>query len=289
MDDSLRSLLNNLSRDALLRIARAHDLPVSGERKAELVSLLLRQMSEPPCVRALIAHLPPTPQAVFRRVQAAGGRAFSRHLLSELERDGLVRAGAYANGRRTAADHQAANGLPTFAEALTPLLERGLLLSATSRWLPTTTENLTRYNTELLIAREVLDAAQESTQPLSSVEAQSLTIRESSAQDFQRDVYLYWNYLRAQNVTLTAAGHVPKRHLVKLNDALSVKADIRDARDETQAARLHFMRLLMEASGLVRRVERRLEAEQAESQGSFRRPSKDHSTGPGRRGGGSGG
>ena len=52
----------------------------------------------------------------------------------------------------------------------------------------------------------------------------------------------------------------PKRHLVRVNDALNVKADLQVARDETQAARIHFVRLMMEASGLIRCNQRRVEA-----------------------------
>lgn len=259
MDNSLRSLLNNLPRESLLRIARAQAIPVSSERKAELVALLRRQMSEPRCVRALLAQLPASSQVVFRHVQAAGGRVFSRTLISELERDGLVQAELYANGRRSNA-HQVADGLPTFGEAVAPLLDRALLLSATNRYLPPTSENLARYNTELLMAREVLDATREAAQPLAHITSVLLSIHEASAQDFQRDVYLYWNYVREQSVTLTAAGLVPKRHLVKLNDALIHKEDTHAARDETQVPRLHFVRLQMEATGLIRRVKRQLEA-----------------------------
>ncbi|TMC48509.1 MAG: hypothetical protein E6J26_10680 [Chloroflexi bacterium] len=181
-------------------------------------------------------------------------------MLTDLERDGLAHAGAVSRSARYSTRNHTPSALATFEEALEPLFERGLLLSVTSRWLTPTGDNLMRYNVELMIAHEVLAAAREAERPLAQVSKAQLEISEASAQDFQRDVYLYWNYLREQDVKLTAAGLIPKRHLVRLNDALNVKLDLRGVRDETQAARIHFIRVMMEATGLIRRNQRRVEA-----------------------------
>src|SRR5438309_10051039 len=259
-DNSLQSLLTNLTKDRLLQMARAHDLPVSNERKPELVSLLAQRLRDPLAVHQLIAHLPAPAQMAFTHVRDAGGRVMSRSLLTDLERDGLAHAGAVTRSARYTTRNHTPSALATFEEALEPLFERGLLLSVTSRWLTPTGDNLVRYNVELMIAHEVLAAAREAERPLAQVSKARLEISEASAQDFQRDVYLYWNYLREQDVKLTAAGLIPKRHLVRLNDALNVRLDLRGVRDETQAARIHFIRVMMEATGLIRRNQRRVEA-----------------------------
>ncbi|MCA1554647.1 MAG: helicase-associated domain-containing protein, partial [Chloroflexi bacterium] len=141
----------------------------------------------------------------------------------------------------------------TPSDALKPLLASGMLFSAQSR---SADQSLAQANVELLIASEVLRALQSSREPLSKVSEENLTdVREGSAQSFQRDVYLFWNYVREESVALTATGFVPKRHLAKINDVLLDKADVQAARDESETARLHFTRLMMEDAGLLKCVE----------------------------------
>ncbi|TMC48510.1 MAG: hypothetical protein E6J26_10685 [Chloroflexi bacterium] len=68
----MQSLLTNLTKDRLLQMARAHDLPVSNERKPELVSLLAQRLRDPLAVHQLIAHLPAPAQMAFTHVRDAG-------------------------------------------------------------------------------------------------------------------------------------------------------------------------------------------------------------------------
>jgi hypothetical protein len=147
-----------------------------------------------------------------------------------------------------------------FRGALWPLLRCGLLLPSAGRSAALTPEDLTRRNIELLIPHEVLDASRASRQPLGCIDASRLgRIIEGSAHDFQRDVYLYWNYLRGQSVALTAAGLVPKRHVLRLNEAMTGRAEPGAVRDESHTGRLQFIRLMLEESGLVKVSARRLE------------------------------
>ena len=52
------------------------------------------------------------------------------------------------------------------------------------------------------------------------------TAQEGSARTFQRDLYLYWSFVRARPVTLTAKGEVQKRTLVEINNALLIHDEI---------------------------------------------------------------
>src|SRR5438552_3145843 len=127
-ENSLKSLLNHLTKERLVHMARVHELPVSGERKPELVSLLAQRLGDPLAVHHLIAQLPAPAQSVFTRIRGAGGRVMSRSLVGELERDGLVHIGAGGKPARPTGRHHAPNGVATSEEALRPLLASGLLL-----------------------------------------------------------------------------------------------------------------------------------------------------------------
>jgi hypothetical protein len=70
-------------------------------------------------------------------------------------------------------------------------------------------------------------------------------IMESSARSFQRDLFLYWSYIRQNNIELTNKGLIPKRHLVPLNNTLLVREEIRTGDGENDFHRLFIIRSLL--------------------------------------------
>ncbi|MBI5879561.1 MAG: helicase-associated domain-containing protein [Chloroflexi bacterium] len=239
-------LLAGSHRDVLRAIAKAHSIGAPLPRKPKLVKLLAARLADPQIVRAALDGMPPITRQILEWVREQGGCAQSAEIMRALAAEGApADAGLH---------HE-------IVDALWPLLQFGLLISRLGDWLPPTLDTLAILNTELLIPAEVLEAIRPARRPLRAPAAGQIErIEEGAAQTFQRDVYLYWNYLRGRPVELTAAGLVPKRHLTRLNEVLIGKVDLKRARDEVQAHRLHFIRLMMEETGLARRSGRRLEA-----------------------------
>ncbi len=252
---SLKNLLNGLNRDFLQKIASAHGLETP-PKKSALVEQLHRHLGVPRVVAHSLAALSPATRTVFERLRQHHGRSKLGHLRSELERDGLVcpRANGGELLKAKTADARA-----TFDDALWPLLECGLVFVPAKAWTPVQPQTLT-YDLELVIPPEVLAASMDRSGPLHTLHADAIEQSEdSSAANFQRDVYLYWNYLRDETVTLTAMGCVPKRHLVKLNELMIVRDDVQRARSESDMGRLHFIRLMIEETGLAKLNGKRLE------------------------------
>jgi hypothetical protein len=246
-DPSLEQILSETPRASLRMLARAHQL---GEPRAkfDLVQQLAQRLCDPALVQRTLEGLPPLAREIYTHVRETGGQAYVLSMQREFMRE---RSARVPHDRLPAS---------IFRAALWPLIQYGLLLPTAIRGAALTPEDLAHRNVELLIPREVLDAGRADQRPLRASEASTFErVAEGSAHDFQRDVYLFWNYLRGQVVALTAAGLVPKRHVLKLNEAMTGRAEPATVRDESHLGRLHFIRLMLEESGLVKVTGRRLE------------------------------
>jgi len=78
-------------------------------------------------------------------------------------------------------------------------------------------------------------------------------IQESSARTFQRDLYLYWSYVRAHPLKLTTQGRLRKKDLEAINATLLVREQIEKGTNELDYPRLVFLRHLATALGLLKR------------------------------------
>ena len=244
---SLEEILSQTPRASLRMLARAHQL---GESRAryDLIRQLSDRLCDPALVQETLDGLPPLAREIYTHVRETGGQAYALSLQREFMRERSV---------RVPRDRVPATA---FRAALWPLIEHGLLLPAGLHTAALAQEDLAHRNIELLIPREVLEASRAQHGPLRAFDPAALdSVAEASAHNFQRDVYLYWNYLRGQSVALTAAGLVPKRHVLKLNEAMTGRADPASVRDESHLGRMHFIRLMLEESGLVKVTGRRLE------------------------------
>jgi hypothetical protein len=248
MDNSLAYFLNNLNKNALQRIARAHKLP-NHTRKAQLIETLFARLCNPQIITELVQAMTPLTQKIFERLQTKGGRATTLGLLMELERGGVLKPQprSWQPPQPEMRDpHQ-----PFFADLLWPLLQHGLVFLRA--FVIDTPDALTRHDMPLVIPSEIMKALSGLGRPLQTMDADGFErTTEGLASNFQRDVYLYWNYVREHEVLLTVTGLVPKRHLLKLNDMLIAKSDLKMARDEADLSRLNFIRIVMEEAGLLK-------------------------------------
>jgi hypothetical protein len=76
-------------------------------------------------------------------------------------------------------------------------------------------------------------------------------VEESSARSFQRDLYLYWSFVRQNAIELTAKGLIPKRQLVAMNNTLLVRENIQTGQVEEDFHRLFMIRSVLLTLGLL--------------------------------------
>src|SRR5205085_10620243 len=72
-----------------------------------------------------------------------------------------------------------------------------------------------------------------------------------SARTFQRDLYLYWSFVRETPFRLTLKGQPPKPVLKTLAGKLLDRVETDRSPDETGQPRLRFVRLLLQQLGLL--------------------------------------
>src|SRR5258706_505430 len=72
-----------------------------------------------------------------------------------------------------------------------------------------------------------------------------------SARPFQRDLYLYWSFVRETPFRLTLKGQPPKPVLKTLAGKLLDRVEADRSPDETSQPRLRFVRLLLQELGLL--------------------------------------
>jgi len=100
--------------------------------------------------------------------------------------------------------------------------------------------------------RQLLPSLSTWSKPMSS--EQIPVVWETAADEFQRDLFLFWSYVYRHEVALTSRGWLPKRHWSRINREFRVKENASSARSEGETNRLYFLHRLMEEMGLLRRA-----------------------------------
>ena len=259
---TLPEALNNYKIHVLARMARATEIDVPDRRKETLVNALAHQLGTPEVAARAWARLNSREIAVLQRLQAVDGEVRSAGLKQELVRAGLVTDSPNTPGFGR-------YGPPptnTFEAIMSKLMECGLVLTRE----PVTFSTRTSSSLIALEPGAVLWIPAETRRhlpPPPEAKPRALqiqTTREGSARVFQRDLYLYWSYLREKPLTPTQALWVRKSDLRTINDALLVKTTLGVGQGEKDARRLFFLRrLLQELEMLSHRRNQVLANEQA--------------------------
>ncbi len=261
MADDLLPLLEAYNSAALNQMASFHGLAKKGARsKAETVRLLAGVLAQAQHVKATWADLAPAERAVMEALQRGGGRLSVRALRETLKLQGVLetpRQSArpplpYAS--LVAADPLVKN--PRRPEDIVArLCLRGLIFDADSESFRTQSQggaqlplrDFGRPVTTVFIpasSRRQLPAPP----PLEVVKPAPLAmaaVSEGSARAFQRDLYLYWSFVRRQPLSLTAKGEPRKAQLKEVNATLLVRAELGKGEGELDHPRLRFVRQLL--------------------------------------------
>ncbi len=254
----IKETLRGYSLKVLRAMVQINGISLDSRRKEPHVEALAKALYGTQAVERALPRLSSRERRALDVLNMYGGSTTSQRLKQALEREGLLqkhpRAKASYRYRPVEGDpyRQDSSYYEDIVARLTCL---GLIVSQGNSD-PYTTVIGFAPGIQLLIPPQVMPHLPEvtfeedTTVPHIDIEAQA------SARTFQRDLYLYWSYVRDNETQLTRQGYVFKRVLKKLNETLLVPGDMGKGMSEKENPRLHFIRLLLQELGLlkVRRV-----------------------------------
>jgi hypothetical protein len=258
MQDDLTQLLDEYSSNALNSIERYHNLIAQGTKtKPLIIEALVKVLSERQYVLRLLNDLDPVERAVVDAILRRGGSASVRNVHEELIRIGFLdhngKVKQNGKGSRSSLSKESRN----LNNILIRLTVVGLVYTNDTLNKPRSysqgKQNLQHIPTNLIIPmviRQCLPPPAELPEPRMAA-VKILNIRESSARTFQRDLYLYWSFVRDHAPSITLKGELEKRKLREVNTILLDRCELAKADTENDHPRLRFLRAISNQMGLI--------------------------------------
>ncbi|HLF26212.1 MAG TPA: helicase-associated domain-containing protein [Anaerolineae bacterium] len=265
MSDDLKSLLDRYSSGAVTAIASHHSvLPKGPKVKAEIIDTLARVLPHRHTVEKSLNDLSKTERVVVDVILQRGGQASVHALRQELLRQKLIDQSyeiTFDRYSRTRPDPRRTNSR-RLEDIVARLTLRGLVFSAEDpfdprRDVPGYTPAKCDFDQALKTAFIPEPIRRHLPQPPPLPEApppkpiEVAAVEEGSARTFQRDLYLYWSYVRDHKVTVTAKGDLHKKALGEVDAVLLTRAPVAKGDAELNHPRLRFLRGLLTALGLL--------------------------------------
>ncbi len=243
--------------------------PPGGKKpsKADVVARLKADLFTEARIKAALAKLTPAERAVLNRLQLRGGQAPKRSLLRELVRAGVATLAPDATSQDVSVDSSVPYasdgyvGLPTrprstvFYDLIARLTLHGLVFSRVEQ----TYYASYNYKLQFHPAEEIFipDVVKRHLPPPDPVVMDQATVQPARVQAqpplaFVRDLYLYWDFVRRNDVPLLQNGLVGKRSLKAVNQTLITPDKAFDtASNEGGMPRVFVRRKLLIALGLL--------------------------------------
>ena len=251
---NIKKTLRDYNFKVLRAMAEINGIPVDSRRKASYVKALAKALYNKEAVERALPQLSSRECRALDLLITYSGSATSQRLRQALEREELIRQHPRAKARH---GYRPVEGNPHrqdslyFEDIVARLTCLGLIVSQ---------GNSDSYSTvigfapgiRLVIPPQIMPHLPEvtyeedTTVPAIDIEA------EASARTLQRDLYLYWSHIRDHEAHLTQQGYVYKRALKKLNETLLVAGDMGKGMGEKENPRLHFIRLLLQETSLLK-------------------------------------
>ena len=261
MPDDLKALLEAYNSNSLTLMASFHGLAKKGPNsKADSVAGLERVLVDPQRIAQNWRELAAAERFVMEELLRLGAQANSRQLQRAAEKAGLVDP-ALRSQYPVDADPRQENSR-RLENILARLNLRGLLFQAEDQLLPghyspnatPPKRDLRRLVGKVCVPPAVLrhlPAPPPAPSVVSQAPAPVSATRAGSARTFQRDLYLYWSFVRETPFRLTLKGQPPKPALKTLAAQLLERVELAKNEDELDHPRLRFLRLLLEELGLL--------------------------------------
>jgi hypothetical protein len=254
---NIKKVLQSYNLKVLKAMARVSDVAVSSPRKAAHVRALAEALYDKEAVERALPQLSPRERRALDVIALGGGSTTSQRLKQALKREELIEEHPKSRDRYGYSYHNRIEGdpfrsnSPHFEDIVMRLTCLGLIVSEGKS---DPYANLIGFvpGLRLIIPPQVMphlpEVAFEEDTTMPTIDIQV----EASARTFQRDLYLYWSYVRDHSLDLTQPGYVYKRDLKKVNETLLLQGDMGTGMGEKENPRLHFMRLLLQQMDLLK-------------------------------------
>ncbi len=274
MDNSLALLLDAYNVQTLFSLALATGiLPPKSKKppKANLLVLLQEQLFEAKRVEAAWAKLNKREKDVLNRLLLHNGPVRTSAFRRELVRTGLVtlppesktpqtnmygyyqRAGPNYTSDDYLGDPERTNST-IFQDVIARLTQQGLLFSRVVGDKVDVVSKLTFHPADELVIPDQLRRCLPKPTPVFLDQAawQPARVEQGAPQQLLRELYLYWDFVRRNEVALLQNGYVGKRLWRGLGQALlSPEPRLENANNEAETGRLYWLRLLLQGLNLL--------------------------------------
>jgi hypothetical protein len=264
MSFDLTSLIDSYNAATVREMAEAADVATKQNNgnipKYELVKKMAREYFTEARVKTSYAKLSQDEKAIINRLLLRDGTASARSFERELIRAGLATKAPEVKETQSSyyysySSRQGYEGNPLrkdstiFEDVMARLTYHGLVFSAGAPQTTGGTPAKLRYSPgqTLLVPKEIRAfLPQPQPVPVSASDWQPARTQPGDPMLFLRDLYLYWDFARRNEVLLLQSGLVGKRSLNPLNEVLIVSdTTLRDASREDQTDRLYLLRRLL--------------------------------------------
>jgi hypothetical protein len=245
-----RELLNAHTKNILNDLGKTWNIERRPQNRTDLVDAIIKQMGNAELVQAQVAKLSDVQRRLLEHIQNSNGVMSTAALRRLALYEQLVVPFPVVRYFLPSSSQGYPEG--SFEKEILAVMQTGLVLS------PGTPRAGSQYldlvpRSELRIPEPVL-----ATLPPPPDNTIILTcdppphLQPGDAGAFQRDLYLYWSYVRDNPVGITRQGMVSKTHLKRINSILSESEPLDNLRDEKQAGRLRFLRMILMAGRLLK-------------------------------------
>lgn len=233
----LVDILNRYTKKSLLSMGRYLGLSQFPSDRSDLIASLIRAMHDPEAVAFAASGLSSAERALLEYVQLHRGKMSKLALQALAFREEISRSHVEA----APWEIEPLSGSEVFEVQLAVLASRGLLLTISKN-----RDSLVHYEfkEQVVMPEPVLAHLPDFAlvKPVITSTQPPPHIRYGDPSSFQRDLYLYWSFVRDNSVGLTTRGLVKKPQLKKINQILLGNENIDDIRDESETQRLRFLR-----------------------------------------------
>ena len=252
---NIKETLRGYNMKVLQAMAEINGIPVDSRRKAPHVKALAKALYNERAVERALPQLSPRERRALDLLILYDGLTTSQRLKQALKREDLIQDRPQSQDRY--GYHRPVKGSPYRQDS--PYFE-DIALRLTCLGLIVSEGNSEPYSTvigfvpgiRLVIPPQVMPHLPEVTFEEDTTVPEVDIKAEASARSFQRDLYLYWSYIRDHETPLTQQNYVYKRELKKINETLLVPGDMGKGMGEKENPRLHFIRLLLQEAGLLK-------------------------------------
>jgi len=256
MSFNAREYLDGYNANTIRQWTDFHGLTVGSNKKAPHILALERHLFNERAVKSALDKLSRLERELLDRLVLRGGAALSSALKREMLQAGLLGETPTKKSRygysQPYEGHPSRTSSRAFEDVAARLTAHGLVLTAGVR--PGSQKKQTFNPGErLFIPEPVLQHLPPVSRQVERVDERAIQRAvEAPAADFQRDVYLYWDFARREPVSLTKRGLVSKRQLRRIVDLMRVPESLDGVRDESGLGRTRFLRQVMTTAGLFR-------------------------------------